>query len=250
MFHLVPPERVEKFQEAVRYISESFAESSFAADNLISVGRNLSFLKDTRFCESFWPVQTGDLEKSTAWRLHVVTWAANHCLQVPGDFVACGIHTGFQELVTCRYLDFGGVAKTFYFYDSFSGLPTEGATADERRMYAHYGTADRDHVLHQVQSRFGGYSNVRVIQAFVPDVFAEQSPEQIAYLHIDLGVAQAEIATLETLFERVSPGGIIILELFGRQEHQELMRAATEFASARGHQILELPTGQGMILKH
>lgn len=250
MFHLVPPERVERFQEAVRYLSESFPDSSFAADNLISVGRNLSFLQDERFCDSFWPVQSSELEKSTAWRLHVVTWAGSHCLKVAGDFVACGIHTGFQELVTCRYLDFSTVEKTFYFYDSFAGLPPESATEAERQMYAHYGQADHAQLQTQVRSRFAEYANVEIVPGLLPQILEERSPEQIAYLHIDLGATEAEIATLQTLFDRVTTGGMIVLELFGRREHRELMLAARKFAKSHGHEILELPTGQGLLVRH
>ncbi len=250
MFHLVPAERIPQFQSAVQYISESFPHSSFAADNMISVGRNLSFLDNKRFCDSFWPIQSGGMEQSTAWRLHVVTWAAEHCRHVEGDFVACGIYTGFQELVTCRYVDFAAIPKTFYFYDSFAGLPAEAATEEERRMYEIYGRADNDAVLKKVQARFAEYPNVRIVRGFVPHSFATDCPSSIAYLHIDLGATQSELATLEALFDRVSAGGMIILELFGRREHRELMQAATEFVRARGHEILELPTGQGLLIKH
>ena len=64
-------------------------------------------------------------------------------------------------------------------------------------------------------TRFAAYSNVKVIKGVVPDVLAEVSPQKIAYLHIDMNSPAAELGAIEVLFDRVVPGGVIVLDDYG-----------------------------------
>ncbi len=78
----------------------------------------------------------------------------------------------------------------------------------------------------------------------------ETAPEEIAYLHIDLNAAKAEIAALEFLFDRVTQGGLIVLDDYGHAPHQDQHYAEQEWMKDRGYAILELPSGQGLVVKH
>src|SRR5690348_16902306 len=106
MFYWIPSAKVAKFQEATRTILEVYEGASFASDMLIALGKNLSFLTDARFTESFNANATNEQENSLIWRLHVLAWAATHAIHVPGDFVECGVLRGFSSAVLCHYLDF------------------------------------------------------------------------------------------------------------------------------------------------
>ena len=74
-------------------------------------------------------------------------------------------------------------------------------------------------------------------------------PERIAFLHLDMNAAAAETGALEALFERVSDGGMILMDDFGRADLPNLAAAHYPWMEARNHQILELPTGQGLVIK-
>ena len=81
-------------------------------------------------------------------------------------------------------------------------------------------------------------------------MFAAQSPKRIAYLHIDLNEAPAEIAALDALFDRVVPGGIVILDDYewaGPHRAQKL--AEDPWFEARHYRVFPLPTGQGIVIK-
>jgi hypothetical protein len=61
----------------------------------------------------------------------------------------------------------------------------------------------------------------------------------------------AEVAALEMLFDRVSPGGVIVFDDYGWSDaYAAQLQRETEFMQKRGHHILELPTGQGLVIKH
>ena len=75
-------------------------------------------------------------------------------------------------------------------------------------------------------------------------------PEKISFLHIDMNSVKAEILALEHLFDRVSPGGIIVLDDFGWIHMRPQAIAEIDFMSKRNHSIMEMPTGQGLVIKH
>ena len=60
---------------------------------------------------------------------------------------------------------------------------------------------------------------------------------RIAYLHIDLNQAPAEIAALEVLFDRIVPGGIVILDDYEwamGYRRQKLLEGSCHCRRARG----------------
>lgn len=54
---------------------------------------------------------------------------------------------------------------------------------------------------------------------------------------------------LEVLFDRISTGGIIILDDYGRTGHRAQKASADDFMRERALAVLELPTGQGLVVE-
>src|SRR5262249_22256686 len=101
-----------------------------------------------------------------------------------------------------------------------------------------------------VRARLAGFPNARIVKGVVPSSFEQGSPSAIAFLHLDMNAAQAELLALEKLFDRISPGGIIVLDDYGWLVYRAQTIALREYFESRGHSVLELPTGQGMVVKH
>ncbi len=249
MFYWIPPDKLEKFYQALRYIGELYPNCFFANDMLVAMGKNLSFLADQRFAESFYSTAISEHDKSLVWRLHVLAWAASHAVHVPGDFVECGVWRGLSSAVVCKYLDFAKLGKDFYLYDTFAGLPEETSTEDERNLWNSGYTEDPAKWLAEVRRTFAEYPNVKIIPGIVPASLERESPRSIAYLHIDMNSARAEILALERLFDRVSPGGLVVLDDFGWVCNRDQTVAELKFMGERKYAVLELPTGQGLVLK-
>ena len=250
MFYGLPPEKVPRLRQALDTLHELYPNEVFASDMMITLWRNTTFLRDPKFMGAMRSVAETDQEKSLLWRLHVLAWAGTCALHIPGDFVECGVLRGFSSAVLCKFLDFGAVPKTFYLYDTFSGPAEQFSSAEERRKWSrHEHLKDPAGLVERVRQTFAPYRNVRIVQGAVPESFAQAVPEKIAYLHIDMNSAQAEVKALEHLFDRVSPGGMILLDDFGWLCNLDQTLAEQQFFKSRNHSVLELPTGQGLILK-
>lgn len=249
MFYGIPPGREKDFNHALATIQDIYKGQFYGNDMVICLGRNLSFQNDQKFLESFYGSVTNDQERSLIWRLHTLAWAAKNALNVEGDFVECGVFKGFCSEVLLKYLDFMHLPRQAYLYDTFAGLPEKTSTEQERRDWD-YTQYDSEAVYTGVQNKFSGYSNVNIIRGIVPDSFEIAVPEKIAFLHIDMNSEKAEMLALEHLFDKVVPGGMIVLDDFGWTCNVNQMKAELAFMNERGHTVLEIPTGQGVVIKH
>ena len=214
--------------------------SWFIADNLITFGHTRGFLTEPRFVAAVTAEQPSPAELAIAWRTHTLCWAAESCRGVTGDYVECGTYQGYSMAVAMRYLA-GLPDRRCYLYDLFDPSGGEG---EGKRLPAH-----APELFERVQARFQVWPNVTVTRGKVPDVLREIAPERIAFLHVDMNNARAERGALEVLFDRISPGGMIVLDDYGWTGYREQKASADDFMRERALAVLELPTGQGLVVK-
>jgi O-methyltransferase len=189
-----------------------------------------------------------------SWRYNTLIWAARTCLAVPGDFVECGVYRGDMTWMVTRNVGVRESGKAFYLYDTFSGFdPRYSSEADFSYAPQAYEATNRDYrapgIEDHVRHRFRHDDYVVVTKGAVPDILHKIAPQQIAFLHLDMNSPRAEVGALEVLFERVSPNGIIVFDDYGWKLFQPQKVAADEFMAARGQSIMEMPTGQGLLIK-
>ncbi len=215
-----------------------------AGDNMILFDRALGYQREPRFVNAFGKNCHTDQERSLSHRLNILTWAAEQALNVEGDFVECGVWRGFCSAVITDYLDFASVEKNFYLYDTYAGIPAayDGEGLNNKQF-------EEIGIYEDVVERFAPYENVKIVKGTVPDSFAEVCPEEIAFLHIDMNSAKSEIAALDGLFDRINPGGFIIFDDYGWGRYRAQKNAEDKWMATHGHTILELPTGQGFLIK-
>lgn len=243
------PNNQHNLDEVGRILHELFA-SVFAEDNLIVFDRNLTFLEDKPFASAVKEFAHTAVERELSWRLHITSWFARQVFDLPGDFVECGVLRGLTSAVLCRVLNFERHQGAFWLFDTFNGLAARYASADEFSLWNQaYRSPEFAGLFSSVQQRFAEYPNVKVIQGIVPDVFKHQIPQAISFLHIDMNAALAERLALETLYPLVIPGGVILLDDFGWKFHRAQMEAARDFFDQQGLKVMELPTGQGVVMK-
>lgn len=249
MFYGIPPGREKDLEQALATIEDIYKDEFYCNDMIICLMRNLSFQHDRKFMASFYDSVTNQQERSLIWRLHTLAWAAKNALHVEGDFVECGVFKGFCSEVILKYLGFKDLPRQAYLYDTFEGLPEKTSTEYERQIWD-YTMYDPEAICNTVREKFSEYDNVIIVRGVVPDSFEASVPEKIAFLHIDMNSEKAEMLALEYLFDRVTPGGMIVFDDFGWTCNVNQMKAELAFMNKRGHSILELPTGQGVVIKH
>ena len=246
MFYGVEEASIPRFQQALREVLAIYPRH-FAQDMLITLDRNMGFYEDAAFMGAFRAEATRGQESSLLWRLHVLAWAAEHCRHLEGDFVECGVFEGFSTAVLARYLDFARLPRRWYLYDTFSGIPEHQLNSDATNPLPY-----TDPGLHaRVVERFRPYPNILVIRGQVPEVLCgpAPAPQRIAFMHIDMNSADAELGALEQLFDRMVPGGVLVLDDYGWFHHREQRHVEDAYFQRQGYRVLELPTGQGMVIR-
>lgn len=232
----------------------------FWGDRLLTLDKSAGFLDDPKFRASYNHIRGShiydayDSPHTIAWRLHTLVWAAQRAADLPGDFVECGVFKGDMAWVVTEMVDFGRLPKTFYLYDTFSGFAPRYSSPDDFPDNPGFlAFADKiykdESIYPTVVNKFKHLPNVRIVEGVVPDSFVQALPERIAYLHIDLNSPTAEVAALEVLFDRVTPGGAIVFDDYGWHLFRKQKEAEDAFFAARGYRVLELPTGQGLVVK-
>ncbi len=210
------------------------------ADNFLTWGRNMSMLGDRPFVQAWESNIEGLSDEAIVWRRYVLACAAYHCVQLEGDFVECGAYTGVGIKTVVDYLGGPDFPKTFWGYDLFEHDPS----------MAHHSMPEHGEGLYgRVQKKFSAYPQVRLIKGRIPHVFEKDCPDRIAYLHIDLNQAPAEIAALDHLFDRMVPGGILILDDYEWSGYRPQKLAEDQWFEARHYRVMPLPTGQGLVIK-
>ena len=232
----------------------------FWGDRLLSLGKSMGFLDESPFAAAYARIRGShqydqyDSPHTIAWRLNTLVWAARNGLMLEGDFVECGVFKGDFAWVLVQCTDFESSFKTFYLYDTFAGFaPAHSSPEDFPDTPGFLDFADRIYkdpaIYREVVGKFRDSANVRIVRGVLPDVLADAAPEKIAFLHIDINSPAAEIGTLAVLFDRVVPGGIIVFDDYGWHLFRKQKKAEDAFMAARGYRILELPTGQGLVVR-
>lgn len=236
------------FSDGPRFIAglqqsiDSLAPQSgiYAGDNLFTYQRNLSFLDDEPFMAA-WRRHAGDaVEKAILWRTAILLGGVRNGLKLEGDFVECGCYKGTSVRILCDTVDFATVDKRYFLYDLFeydeatmaNGMPEHGASLYE-----------------SVRRRFADLPRVVVTQGRVPAVLQSVAPEKIAFMHLDMNSAAAEVGALEMLWDRMVPGALLVLDDYGWEGYRAQKLAEDAWLGARGFHVIELPTGQGMVIK-
>ena len=231
----------EKVTAAAKAMTELTSGGYHFADNLLTWGRNMSLLEDAAFIEAWRANIESQSDEAIVWRRYVLVCAAYHCVQLDGDFVECGAYTGVGMKTVLDYLGGTQFPKRFFGYDAFE----HDASMANHAMPEH--GAD---LYPRVLAKFADYPQVTLVKGLIPQTFEVAAPDQIAYLHIDLNQAPAEVATLDHFFDRLVPGGILILDDYewsGIYRPQKL--AEDEWFEARRYRVMPLPTGQGLVIK-
>lgn len=234
--------------------------SVFWGDRMLTLDKAAGFFEEEAFRASYQAVRGShvydgyDPPHTIAWRLHTLVWAARSAISQKGDLVECGVFKGDMSWVIMSILGSKITDRTFYLYDSFEGFsPKLSSVADFPEDPGFLKMANKVYsdpeIYDIVLKKFANMPNVRVIRGFVPDTFKIAIPERIAFLHIDLNSPAAEIAALEHLFDRVVSGGYIVFDDYGWKQFKKQRDAENRFMADRGHSILELPTGQGLVIK-
>jgi len=228
----------------------------YAEDGLLTI-HNDHFRSDSRFRSAYGRgiEASAGIDPHFEWRAHVALWAARTAMKVLGDFVECGVNAGFMSsAIMCR-LSWHETGRKFYLIDTFAGPDlrqfSEAEIKRGRLRIAQNALAAGAYAtdLERVERNFAEWRNVVVVRGLIPDVLAGVPSGPVAFLHVDLNCALPEREALEFFWNRITPGGIVLLDDYAYYGHGAQTEAVDQFAAAADAEVLSLPTGQGLIVR-
>ncbi len=222
------------------------------ANDLLFTYHNADFMTEPRFAESYRLCKEigGDLlrDYDIQWRVHVLCWAASHAAKLEGDFVDCGVNTGFCARAIVNYVDFNKLKKKYFLMDTFSGMDERYSSDYEMQRDQKLGYKKKTDLYEQVLKTFRGF-NVEIIKGAIPDTLPLALTEKVSYLSVDMNCVRPEVDALNFFWPKMVSGGLIILDDYGYPGAIEQKHAHDQFARSKGVEVLSLPTSQGLIIK-
>lgn len=223
---------------------------TYDQEGLLTI-HNADFMNEPRFRKAYdRGVLSGAIDYQIHWRVHVGLWAASQALRLPGDYIECGVHRGFLSSAIMDYLDWNALDKRFFLLDTFQGLDDRFISDDEKAQGKSSSYRGYTECFEETRKNFEEFRNVVLIRGPVPLTLPEVDSDRVCYLHLDMNCVPPEVAALEYFWDKLVPGALVLLDDYGAFSHHLQKHAMDAFAEKRGAQILSLPTGQGIILKH
>lgn len=192
------------------------SRGAYLQDGFLTV-HNSDFRHDPKFREAYrLGKATGSWGRSDVeWRAYVCCWAAWSVRHKDGDFVECGVNRGGLSRTVIHYIDFDKLDKRFWLLDTFEGLPDHLISEDERRRGILPGGYEP--CYDQVVETFRAFHGVEIVKGVIPDTLSQVTAAAICYLSIDMNNTAPEIAAAEHFWDRLVPGGMIVLDDYGWQ---------------------------------
>jgi hypothetical protein len=180
--------------------------------------------------------------------------------KIPGMIVECGVWRGGSMLAVARTLCQLAVDdRDLYLFDTYEGMtePTDRDVQIRNKKTAQQRleTEDRDSwvwavaSLTDVQEGFQHVSypgeRLHFVAGPVEETVPAQAPERISILRLDTDWYASTKHELETLYERLAPGGVLIIDDYGTWQGSK--DAVDEFLATTGEPLLLLRAGHGRI---
>lgn len=137
--------------------------------------------------------------------------------EVPGDLIECGVWRGGASIFMRAALDaLGDTDRRVWLADSFEGLPGPDGDVfpDDRNLGWMAGQWAVP--LEEVKANFRRYGLLDERVEFLPGFFRDTLPtapvERLAVLRADGDLYESTFLVLEALYDRVAPGGFVIID--------------------------------------
>ncbi len=153
---------------------------------------------------------------------------------IPGDYVECGVWRGGNIMLIKKFLENENIDdKKIYAFDTFEGMPEPDnndfdisknisasvlLSRNKKDKESHlWGVCSLEEVKKNLIKNLKDMNNIYFIEGKVEETLdlKENIPEKISLLRLDTDWYSSTKKELEVLYEKVSPGGVIIIDDYG-----------------------------------
>ncbi len=183
-------------------------------------------------------------------RRFVLIEFARYVRHLSGSTAECGVARGVGSALICKALEgtYDNDERHFGF-DAFAGLPqpdpidrmTTGGRGWRKGELLHDGSLAKE--------LFAEFEQAELRIGWIPETFTGLESHQFRFIHIDVDLYRATRDSLEFLFPRMVSGGVVLLDDHGMTTCPGARQAALDYFATVNEQVVDLPTGQGLVIK-
>nr|WP_294504472.1 TylF/MycF/NovP-related O-methyltransferase [uncultured Rhodopila sp.] len=174
-------------------------------------------------------------------RLYLLAMNVKHVLAdgVVGDIAELGVYKGNSAALLAHYARTNG--RTLYLFDTFDGFVPEDFSAQDPNREMGFRDTSVEFVLENT-----GTEAVECIKGRFPGTLTQEiSARSFAIVHIDADLYQPTKAGLDFFYERLSPGGMLIVHDYINEYWGGVKQAVDEFAARVPEQFVLMPDKSG-----
>jgi len=171
-------------------------------------------------------------------RYYSLWHASNMFSSLPADFVQVGVYMGEQAYYMAK-----GCKTTLHLFDSFEG--NSKVTENDNKYYLENTFVT---TLEKCQETLSSFNNIQYWKGWVPDNF--DKVEKISLLSLDVDLYEPTKATLESLWDKVIPGGAVMVDMHNGFASGAAMAAKEFFAKKLNISTSILPSGVLLVIRN
>jgi hypothetical protein len=160
----------------------------------------------------------------------------------PGDYIELGSHRGYSLRVISTFMD---KSQTLYSLDTFEGFDERDISVESQKYDSPWTAGNFGPTSVERVARYVGDGvwppHLKVVKGWFPDSFKGLEGKQWRFVHIDFDLYQPIKSAMETLWEPLLPGGVMMVHDYGSYGFPAARKAVDEFAAAVGVYPIELP---------
>jgi O-methyltransferase len=136
--------------------------------------------------------------------------------RIPGHVVECGVYRGGSAIILAERLLRGSPGREMWLFDVFTGMPAPGSR-DPAEAWGDVGkfVSSPEIVRDNLAAAAIATDRVHIVPGLYEETVRDFRPPPIAFLHLDCDWYDPVRLCLDTFYDAVSPGGVIVLDDYG-----------------------------------
>ena len=159
-----------------------------------------------------------------------------NAMDIPGDVAELGVYKGdFAVLINAAF-----PKRRIHLFDTFEGFSARDVAVEEREGLSDAKTGDFSETAKDIVDKRLPYRELAVYhKGWFPDTFTGCTDCTFAFVSVDADLYAPTAAALPLFWDRLSPGGVIMVHDVNGTQYPGAGKAVDEFCAERG--ILPVP---------
>lgn len=219
-----------KFSEALSHLKNPDFIPSWLYNILLKGWDNIS---PSEYAKCYRAIS--DYTMASNARLRKLYWAINHVkeLNIAGDIVECGSARGGSAALMGMAMKQDWEGRKLWLFDTFEGLPKPNSNDPDYETALLYEGLCRGSLedVTELLKKLQLLQNCTLVKGLFQDTLPQVDIEKISVLHLDGDWYDSVMVCLQHLYDKITPGGIIIIDDYGYWEGAR--KATDEFIAKR-----------------